>query len=64
METWTKEVAAIGQAAVDQNVARSTTRRLCNIFLYLPESTIYENAKEILSSTPSENLSLLYFVQF
>jgi hypothetical protein len=36
LKTWTKEVAAIGQAALDQNVPRSTTRRLWTIFCTYP----------------------------
>jgi hypothetical protein len=47
METLTKEVFAIGKAAVDQNMPRSTTRPLCNIFLYSSESTIFENSNRI-----------------
>jgi hypothetical protein len=55
MHTWTKEVAAIGQAAIYQNVPLSTIRRPCSILLYLSENTIFENLKEISSPANFEN---------
>jgi hypothetical protein len=64
MENWTKEITAIGQAAVAQNVSDSTTLCLYNIFWYLPEIIMCENSKYILSSATSENSSFLYVVKF
>ena len=42
MQTWTKEIAAIGQATVDQNVPHSTNRRLWNNFFFTREYNIWK----------------------
>jgi hypothetical protein len=59
METRTKEIAGIGQVAVDQSVSRLTSRRFWNIFMFSLGCKIIENSKEI-QTVPPLNIHNLY----